>query len=86
MLYSRPGGHPELVNTLARFYSPRFGRQLDPMNEISTHPGAQGAFFSIVTAFCDKGDEVVLIEPIFDACQVRDTNIDKYCSDEMQWS
>ena len=74
MSFSRPGGRTELVDTLAQFYSPRFGKQLDPMNEISTHPGAQGAFFNIVTAFCEKQDEVVLIEPIFDACQVRGSN------------
>ena len=39
--YTRPGGHPQLVSTLARVYSERFGRALDPMSEVVTCNGAQ---------------------------------------------
>ena len=60
--YSRPGGHPELVETLARIYSPRLGRTLDPMSEIVTCNGAQEGLFLSVTTFCEEGDEIVCSE------------------------
>ena len=65
--YTRPGGHPELVKTLAAHYSPRLGRSLDPMSEIVTCNGAQEGIFVAVTTFCEEGDEIVCIEPYFDA-------------------
>lgn len=65
--YTRPGGHPELVKTLAEHYSPSFGRTLDPMSEVVTCNGAQEGLFVAVTTFCEEGDEIVCIEPYFDA-------------------
>ena len=39
--YTRPGGEPSLVQELAKVYSPKFGRELDPMSEVVTTIGAQ---------------------------------------------
>ena len=65
--YTRPGGTPAVVEVLANFYSPRFGRTLNGMGEIVTVNGAQEGLYAIITAFCEAGDEVVCVEPYFDA-------------------
>jgi aspartate/methionine/tyrosine aminotransferase len=65
--YSRPGGHPILNETLANFYSSRFNKNLDPLENICTFTGAQGGLFNIIQSFCDPGDEICTIEPYFDA-------------------
>eukprot|EP01079_Euglenida_sp_SAG-EU17-18_P002856 gene2856-3451_t len=64
--YGRPGGVPALVETIARLYSPAFGRDLDPMTEVSTAAGAQSLLHHIFTAFVEPGEEVVFLEPYFD--------------------
>ena len=61
--YTRPGGHPELVQALAGFYTPLLGRHLDPMTEVVTCNGAQEGIFVCISSFCSEGDEVVSIEP-----------------------
>ncbi|CAJ1370157.1 unnamed protein product [Effrenium voratum] len=65
--YTRPGGEPGLVQTIARAYSSRFGRDLDPMKEVVTTIGAQEAIFTSLFAWTDPGDEVVVFTPCFDA-------------------
>jgi aspartate/methionine/tyrosine aminotransferase len=37
--YCRSAGQPDLVQALARHYSPRFGRALDPLKEITVSVG-----------------------------------------------
>ncbi|XP_067931396.1 kynurenine--oxoglutarate transaminase 3-like [Watersipora subatra] len=65
--YTRDQGHPRLVKAIAALHGPLLGRDIDPMSEIIvTH----GAYESLVTAFLslvNPGDEVILIEPFFDA-------------------
>ena len=39
--YTRPGGDPQLCQVLADEYSGRFGRQIDPLEEVVTTIGAQ---------------------------------------------
>jgi len=65
--YTRPGGNPILVQTLAEMYSPLFQRELDPMSEVSVCSGAQEGIFNILATYCNPGDQVVCIEPYFDA-------------------
>lgn len=65
--YTRPGGHPRLVETLANFYSPRLNRTINPMTDICTAHGAQEATYLFLSAHCEPGDEVVFVEPYFDA-------------------
>ncbi|CAK9073433.1 unnamed protein product [Durusdinium trenchii] len=65
--YTRPGGEPNLAETLARLYGPRFNRTLDPLKEIVTTIGAQEAIFTSLFSWTDPGDEVLLFTPCFDA-------------------
>ncbi|OQS02551.1 kynurenine-oxoglutarate transaminase [Thraustotheca clavata] len=65
--YTRPGGNPALVQVLAELYSPIYGRQLNPMTEIVTFTGAQEGIFCIFLSLLSKGDEVLILEPYFDA-------------------
>lgn len=37
--YCRSGGLPELVNALAKHYSPIYGRTIDPMKEVTVSVG-----------------------------------------------
>ncbi len=64
--YARGAGHPELVRALAESASPSFGRELDPMSEITVTVGGTEALFASVLAVVDPGDEVILIEPFYD--------------------
>jgi hypothetical protein len=46
----RSGGHPRLVQALSTFYSPLFGRKIDPMEEIVTGVGAS----ECILFYCSK--------------------------------
>ncbi|GMF13392.1 unnamed protein product [Phytophthora lilii] len=65
--YTRPGGHVSYVETLAEMYSPLLSRELDPMKEIVTFNGAQEGIAAIMAALLEPGDEVLTLEPYFDA-------------------
>lgn len=65
--YARSMGHPRLVNALAQVYSPLFGRDLDPMQEIVITVGATEGIFVTLQALVEPGDEVILIEPFYDS-------------------
>jgi DNA-binding transcriptional MocR family regulator len=43
--YTRPAGHPNLVNQLARRYSTHMNREIDAMNEVSITVGASQALY-----------------------------------------
>ncbi|MEZ4633175.1 MAG: aminotransferase class I/II-fold pyridoxal phosphate-dependent enzyme [Deinococcales bacterium] len=59
-------GMPELMSTLAQSYSPRFQRDLNPSHILIT-VGATEALFASIQALIDIGDEVILLEPFYDA-------------------
>jgi len=65
--YTRPGGNPALVEVIGKMYSPLLGREIDPMSQVSVSAGAQEGIFNILATFCDPGEEVVCVEPYFDA-------------------
>mmetsp|Transcript_23921 Transcript_23921/g.70453 ORF Transcript_23921/g.70453 Transcript_23921/m.70453 type:complete len:439 (-) Transcript_23921:439-1755(-) len=65
--YSRPGGHPNFVSAVAEVYSPRFAQKLDGMTNVCATAGATGALFTIFSSLADAGDEVVCIDPAYDA-------------------
>ncbi len=65
--YARSAGHPRLVKAIAAVYSPLFGRELDPMNEIVVTTGATEAIFATMQGLVNPGDEVILIEPFYDS-------------------
>ncbi|EIW56993.1 PLP-dependent transferase [Trametes versicolor FP-101664 SS1] len=64
--YSPPKGRPRLRKALKEFYSPQFGRELDPESEIVVTSGANEGQYAAWTAFLEQGDEVIIFEPFFD--------------------
>lgn len=64
--YTRPAGHPPLVELLARRYSQHLGRTVDPYSELSVTVGASQALYLALTTLLQRDDEVVMFEPFFD--------------------
>jgi len=65
--YARSAGLPHLVRVLASHLGGEFGRDLDPDGEVTVTSGATEGLFLAAQAFLEPGDEVVLIEPFYDA-------------------
>ena len=65
--YTRSAGHPRLVEALAKFYSSPLKRELDAYEEIMTSIGADNALACCFMGFLERGDEVIVIEPSYDA-------------------
>ena len=64
--YTRPAGHPPLVELLARRYSLHLDRTVDAYNELSITVGASQALYLSLITLLQRGDEVVMFEPFFD--------------------
>lgn len=64
--YCRCAGLPDLVQVLANHYSPLFGRELNPLTEITISAGVTEGLYASLQAMINPGDEVVLFEPAFD--------------------
>jgi len=64
--YTRPAGHPPLVEVLAKRYSAHLQRSIDPMTEVTVTVGASQALYVTLQALVNPGDDVVLLEPAFD--------------------
>jgi aspartate/methionine/tyrosine aminotransferase len=60
-------GWPALLEALANDIGPRLGRELEPAANLLVTVGATEGLFAAMQAFIDPGDEVVLIEPFYDA-------------------
>jgi len=43
--YTRPAGHPQLVQQLAKRYSAHMGRDIQPMTEVAVTVGASQALY-----------------------------------------
>ena len=41
------------------------GREIDPINEVLVTSGANGALHAFISAYVNKGDELVAFEPLF---------------------
>ena len=65
--YSPVPGEVALNNQLASMYGGFLDRQLDPIKNIQVTVGATEALFAITQALVDPGDEVIIIEPFYDA-------------------
>lgn len=68
--YPPSPGIPELREALARRYGPLLGRDLDPGSEITVTCGCTEALAASFLGLIDPGDEVVVIEPFYDAYPV----------------
>ena len=64
--YTRPAGHPPLIELLAKRYSAHLNRPVDPYNELSITVGASQALFLALSTLLKPSDEVVMFEPFFD--------------------
>lgn len=64
--YARPQGHMRLVKAVAKSYTPWFGRELNPIDEVTVVTGAMQGMFCSNISILNPGDEVVVIEPHFD--------------------
>lgn len=68
--YTRPAGHPPLVQQLARRYSMHLHtclrEPLDPLRNVAVTVGASQALYLALQCVVQQGDEVILLEPFFD--------------------
>ena len=64
--YTRPAGHPPLVEVLAKRYSGHLRRPVDTMREVAVTVGASQALYLTLQVLVNPGDEVLLLEPAFD--------------------
>jgi len=68
--YPPSPGVPALREAIARRYGPLLGRELDPANEITITCGCTEALAASFLGLVNQGDEVILIEPFYDAYPV----------------
>ena len=59
-------GHLSFRQALSDCYSPILGRDLDPKKAIAVTTGATEGILATLMAFVDPGDEVIVMEPVFD--------------------
>jgi len=68
--YPPSPGIPQLREAIAAHYGPLLARPLDPLTEITVTCGCTEALAACFLGLVDPGDEVVLIEPYYDAYPV----------------
>ena len=51
---------------LSETYSSLYGRELDPEKNICVATGGSEAILASIMAFIEPGDEVIIIEPVFE--------------------
>ena len=56
---------PIFKEALCKTYSAEYGRNINP-DEIAVTTGASEGLLSSIMAFVEPGDEVILMEPVFD--------------------
>ena len=65
--YAPMAGLVRLREVLAAQIAAQRGLRVDPMDEITVVPGATEGIFCAVTAFVKPGDEVVVLDPVYDS-------------------
>ncbi len=65
--YAPLPGVPELTGAVAETMSARLGRDVTATENVQITVGATEALFALMQAFIDPGDEVVVLEPFYDA-------------------
>lgn len=68
--YPPSAGMPPLRRAIADRYGPLLGRKLDPDTEVTVTSGCTEGLAASFLGLVDPGDEVVLIEPYYDAYPV----------------
>lgn len=64
--YLRVAGHLDFVDTIAREYSERFKRQIDPMKEVAVGNGATSILAHGFASYLNEGEEMISFEPGFE--------------------
>ena len=64
--YTRPAGHPPLVNTLAQRYTTHLGQDINPLTQVAITVGASQALYLTLQSILTPQDKVLLLEPAFD--------------------
>ncbi len=64
--YPIPYGTLPLRKCIAETYSKRFGRELDPENEVIVTCGSTEAMVSVMMTICNPGDKVILFSPFYE--------------------
>jgi aspartate/methionine/tyrosine aminotransferase len=57
----------QLAGYLGNMYSELLGRSINGLDECVVYSGAQHGIACALTAFCEPGDEICVVEPCFDA-------------------
>lgn len=65
--YTRGFGHPRLVNAIAALYGELIDRTINPNTEVLVTIGGTEALFCTFMGLVNPGDEVIIIEPFWDA-------------------
>ena len=65
--YAPMRGVPELRAAIASDANERLGLAIDPEDGVCVTSGATEALHDAITALCDPGDEVVVLEPYYDS-------------------
>jgi len=65
--YAPMAGVPRLCERIALTLERSYGRRLDPATEITITSGATEGIFDAITASVHPGDEVILLDPSYDA-------------------
>ena len=65
--YAPMAGLPALREQIALQVAERYGHQADPEHEVTVTSGATAALFCAIEALVDRGDEVILLDPAYDA-------------------
>ena len=65
--YTRPAGDPLFGEHVSSMYSDMFGGNLNGATDVVVYAGAQQGINCALNAFCEPGDDIVVIEPCFDA-------------------
>ncbi len=65
--YAPMPGVPELREQIAIKIKYLYDKKINPDNEITITAGATQALFTAITAFVNKGDEVIIFEPAYDS-------------------
>lgn len=64
--YPAMAGVPALRQVISQKVKSLYGRDYDPVNEVTVTSGATEALMASILAFVKSGDEVVIIEPFYD--------------------
>ena len=65
--YAPLPGMPQFNEAIATVKGAALGRSLDPLRNVQVTVGATEALFAVAQALLDPGDEVILLEPFYDA-------------------